>query len=217
MNKRVLFAAGAIALLAGACGAKTSVNTQTQTNTPAPQASPMSLKDLMAGGGAKTCTVTFAENNVSSQGTIHLAGGKMSGDFTATVNGKAQTSHMINDGTTVYTWVDGMASGFKMTVDVMKANKPSSTPQSSNQPKSIDQDAKYQYNCSSWTVDSSVFTPPSSVKFSDFSSMMLQIAPPTSAGAKASGGVSGSASACAACANAGAGKTQCLATLHCAQ
>jgi len=147
--------------------------------------------------------------------TVFFGGGKMRGDFTTTVNGKVEVSHMINDGTTVYTWVDGQAMAMKMAVSAMD-NMQSKAPASGQPQPAVDPNAKHDYNCSSWTLDQATFSLPKGVDFKDFSAMM-------NAGASASGGApvtppSGSANnaaACAACNNAGAGKAQCLAALHC--
>ena len=192
-----------------------STSSGDQTQPAASGNQPMSLKDLMAGGGAKKCTFTFSQNaNTQSQGTVYVAGGKMSGDFSVTVNGKQQMSHMINDGTTVYTWVDGMGSGFKMAASASENQQ--TPPAGQNSTQSVDPNSKYDYNCSNWSVDNNEFTPPSSVTFTDFSAMMKQNTS-SSAGTGASAGASGSASQCAACNNAGSAKAQCLAALHCAQ
>lgn len=195
---------------------KSANQTATSQNMQPTPASEQSLKDLMMLGASQKCTVSFSNNNSQSQGTIYLSGGKMRGDFTAQVQGKAMVSHMINDGTTTYTWVDGMATGFKMQNQAAKA---SATPTGTmdNQHQSVDPNAKYNYNCSAWSADGSMFVQPSGINFSDMSSMMMNGSSTGSAGASAGGSANSNASMCAACANAGTGKAQCLAALHCPQ
>ena len=176
--------------------------------SPAPQAmsNQMSMKELMASGKSQKCTVESSTANSQSQGTIYFGNGKMRGDFTSTASGKTFVSHMINDGTTVYTWTDGMSMAVKMSVSAMDSmtTKPAST----QNPQAVDPDAKYDYKCSGWSVDNSVFALPAGINFTDMSAMMN-----TGASAGASG--SSNAAACASCDKAGEGKAQCLAMLKC--
>jgi hypothetical protein len=218
MQKKLLFVAAAILFLAAGCG-KATVQSSTQANiqtNPSPQAmgEQMSMKDIMMSGKSQKCEVDTSTASVKSQGTIYFSNGKMRGDFTSTVNGKTETSHMINDGAEVYTWVDGMAMAVKMAANAFEDNKPTATSQSH---QAVDPNAKYEYHCSAWAVDSSMFSPPKNMNFTDMSAMMKStgsmnmVMPPASAGVKAGG----SASACLACNNAGSGKAQCLAALGC--
>jgi hypothetical protein len=209
--KKIVFAGAAVLLLAAGCGKSASVQSNANTSTPPPGQT--SLKTLMAAGRPQKCLVTYSMNGNATQGTIYLANGKMRGDFTSQVNGSPQTSHMINDGTTVYTWVEGMVMGMKMSED---ASKSTSTPASSHS-AAVDPDANEQYSCSAWSEDRAEFTAPVSINFSD----MMQtnpalhpvVTPP--AGASASASASMKAQECLACNNAGPNKAQCLAALSC--
>jgi hypothetical protein len=221
--KKAIFIVSAILLLAAGCGKSASVQSGTSAtsqsaNQPA-ATSQTSLKALMMAGVAQKCTVNYSNKNSQSQGTIYLASGKMRGDFTGTNAGKTETSHMINDGTTVYTWVDGMAMAMKMSVSAMQAMQSTSTAQSA-QNQSVDPNANYQYNCSPWSVDSSLFAAPANINFTDESQMLMNMhsgapASGASAGASANSSASIKAQECAACNNAGASKAQCLAAMHC--
>jgi len=206
--------------VAGKKGSDTSVKSgqenagMMQTSNTSSQ--PMSMKELMASGKTQKCDFTSQSASSTSQGTVYIGGGKMRGDFSSTAQGKTMATHMINDGTTVYTWVDGMSMAVKMSAAAKMTNRPTPSNRTS---QSVDQNAKYNYNCSDWTQDNSQFTPPANINFTDMSAMMQQNTTTGTSGSGASAGAGTSASMkaqqCAACDGAGAGKAQCLAMLKC--
>lgn len=143
-------------------------------------ATPSSLKALIAAGTSQTCT--FSDDQSATSGTVHIASGKVRGDFTSTANGQTTQMHMISDGTTAYTWIDGMSSGFKSSMTAATSSRSSQT---------FDSDKQMNYTCSPSGADASLFILPAGVTFKDVSAMM-----PSSAGAKAG---AGAASACSQC------------------
>lgn len=176
-----------------------------------------SFKELMAMGKSQKCTIMYNQNNVVSNGTVYLADGMMRGDFTSTVDGKAMTTHMITNKTEAYTWTEGMAQGYKMSIDT---NEAAQRQAAQNGKAAADLNQKVNYECSPWNKDSSQFTPPSTVNFQDFSQMMEQMQPGGSASGSAGAGAGGSANIkaqqCAACDSLeGAQKNQCKAALAC--
>jgi len=182
-----------------------SASENTMAENQAATNQPTSLKELMMGGPQK-CTVAYGDASNQSQGTVLVAGGKMRGDFTATVQGKAQGSHMLNDGSNVYVWMDGQATGYKMSATATQSTQ---AQQQTNQ-QSIDQNAKYNYNCSSWSPSSSDFGLPAGVSFTDVNAMMGQ----TQASSSASTNMK--TQQCAACNSlSGSQKAQCLSALAC--
>lgn len=215
MNKKILIFAASIILLAAGCGKKPAVQptSQTPAQSNATGSGQSSLKGLMMGGVSQKCDVSSSTANSQSQGTVYVSGGKMHGDFTSTVDGKTMVSHMINDGTTIYTWVDGQAMAIKMSATAAQNTQASGS--SAQGKQAVDANAQYRYNCSAWNANNSLFIPPSNINFTDESSLMV---PPAGAGASAgasTGSANSNAAACSACNNAGAGKAQCLAALHC--
>jgi len=176
MNK-ILLAIGALILviiLGGAAfimsknSSKAPVSTQVmQKEKPASnQKSLKSLKDLIASGQAQKCTFKDKSASVNVEGTTYVANGKMRGDSNSAVGGKNMMMHMIVSDRTSYTWMEGQTTGYKMVFDPAKMAAPTGSQQSVDVNKVID------YNCSNWTVDSSVFTPPANVKFSELGGMM---------------------------------------------
>jgi hypothetical protein len=205
MNKNVGIAlAVLLVLVVGAIvifSSKKPKSPTLQTNQPVPTVvsttttKNSSLRELFAAGLAQKCTYTTSGTQ-SSTGTIYIGSGKMRGDFTVNAPEKQTVSHMIVDGTTSYIWMEGESKGFKMTFDP-KA-QPTGTPANS---QSVNPDQKVDYSCSVWSPDSTLFAVPTSVQFSDFSSMVAPKAP---------------ADKCAACSYlTGDEKTQCLSALNC--
>ena len=180
---------------------------------------PMSLKDLMTAGKTQKCIFSASSDSGSNQGSVYFDNGKMRGDFTATVNGKAVGSHMINDGTYMYTWSDEQKAGAKISIDSMakmQANMPAPTGHAMVK-AGVDQNAKYSYNCSSWSADTAQFSAPADINFIDASAMMGQMNVKIQANGQmsANGSAGVNSAQCSACDQAGAGKAQCLAALHC--
>jgi hypothetical protein len=179
--------------------------TNTSTST-----SPKSLKDLIGAGSSQKCTFSSKVEDSETSGTVYVASGKMRGDFTSVVSGKTNASHMIVDGTTSYTWMDGEKTGYKMTFDVSQETQTTGTPVSDSTSGSPDIDQSYDYDCSGWAADSSVFVPPADVKFMSFDSILPSSQP------SGTGAASGSTSQCSYCDSlSGDSKTQCLSALNC--
>ena len=122
-----------------------------------------SLKSLMSLGANQTCTFTDAATG--SSGTMYIGRGTARGDFQSTVSGRTTMSHMINDGTVVYVWMDGQAQGFKSSLDAIE--KLSGSAQNT-----VNVNAEVDYSCTPATPDAAKFTVPTDVTFSDFSNLM---------------------------------------------
>lgn len=172
--------------------------------------SPKSIKDLMSFSSSQTCTFT-ADNQ--SNGTVYVAKGKVSGNFTSNIEGKTMASHMLIDGKEFYMWTDGQNQGFKGNLDDMTMfnNK-----NQSNSSESINPDEKMNYKCQSWNVDESKFEIPN-LKFTDMKEMMKSI--PTGAMEKSTKGsqdVDMKAMQCKSCHSlTGEAQAQCKQALSC--
>ena len=201
--KKVLIVSAAVLLLAAGCGKKP---VEQPSQTASQKSSGQQTFKELASGKPQRCEVKFNQDNAQSQGTVYVGNGKMRTDSTATVAGKSIVSHMILDGNTIYTWVDGQTTGFKMQVTPTEAEK-----SQASQQKPVNLEQKVDYSCEGWSVDNSLFTPPSNVTFSDFSSLMPKVPAPS-----ANVGASQNAAACAACDQAPeASRAQCKAALGC--
>ena len=214
MNKSVII--GIVLVLVAALGIgayvmnskSTSPSTGTMGSTqPTPQnamINKLSLKDLIQAGSNQQCT--FSDTEAKTSGTVYLGGGKMRGDFQSEADGKPFTSHMINDGTAVYIWMDNQPGGFKASMDAVEQASAGINMQT------IDINKPSDYACEPWSVDGSKFTVPTTIQFSDMSSMMKMISPVTTGGAM----MDPNSGACAACNNLpGDSKAECLTALSC--
>ncbi len=147
----------------------------------------MSMKELIAMGRSQKCD--FSEPQSNTAGTIYIADGKVRGDFTSQNQGASMSGHMIVDGTTVYTWMDGMNQGFKTSFNPTGAQGEGDTQQG------LSPDKKTDYKCETWSKDESKFAMPAGITFSDMSAMM-QGKMPSSANPN---GVPDKAAQCKAC------------------
>src|SRR3989344_6582040 len=126
-----------------------------------------SIKSLLAGGKNVMCSVRYPTGDQSTEGKIYVSGKNMRGDFNMTISGKAMESHMISDGTYMYSWSSETGQGVKMKIDQTEVK---ASPTS----ESVDIDKEVDMDCSSWGVDNSKFTIPADIQFTDMSEIMKQ-------------------------------------------
>ncbi len=138
-----------------------------QAASPAPSTSSPTVTgtigSLRAMTGDFTCSVTVTRATEQSKGMVFMSGGKIAGNFTATMQGKSVHASLINDGTNIYLWSDASPRGLKL---------PSSAANTSPMLKDYEDSTPVAYTCSPWMVDASKFVPPSSITF-----MVLSTAP----------------------------------------
>lgn len=205
----LLVAGGAMLLNRSETQAPVSQTVKPKSNMPSSAMN--SLKDLLALNKSQMCTYEYSDPEGGSvKGVVYISGGKTRGDFTTTANGKPTSGSMINDSKYVYTWSPDTKQGFKMeiTEEMMKIGE--STGSASSQKQSIDSNAKYDYKCSNWSADNSKFTPPTDIKFTDYSSTIKQMTAPIGTTGKTT------SPQCGACAYlTGDEKTACLAQYKC--
>ena len=216
MQKKMVFAAVAIALVAAGCGKKApapsnttaSVSNQQSNSQPTNQVNGQqtTLNNLLAMGKPQKCTVTYTVNNTQNQGTVYIDGSNVRMDTTYELNGAQKNFSVISDGKYTYLWTNDSTTGLKVPVQ-----KNSTSTQASGESKlrqDLDPNHPYQYDCSGWTVDTSEFMPPSTISFKE---MTTEATGPV----ESQGTSVNKAKACAACDYAGAKKAQCLASLGC--
>lgn len=191
----------------------------TKINPDGSRPQPMSIKELMTTGKTQKCEVQFANDKVSTKGTVYIGGGKMRTDVSITgTDGKMINSHMLNDGHYIYTWMDGQVAAMKISLETMTKMQNQQVPSGQTAPqKPVDEDAKYNYNCSGWNAEDIILTPPSNLKFTDQSEMMMNVQKGKMSGDTNQNNSANSLKAqqCAACEQAGDNRAQCLAALNC--
>jgi hypothetical protein len=211
MNKKFLplIAVGALLLLGLGGFAYLNMNKGASLTTSVKEqvaSSKNSIKGLLSSVTPQKCTFKDKE---TSEGTVYVSGGKMRGDFSSTIEGKSTVSHIIVDGSTMYTWTDDQNTGFKVAFD------PEDVEEAKDDLENVDLNKEVDYNCSPWIVQGDLLTPPSDVKFADFSSFTMPSSAPNAS--PTTGGQSGSyGTNCSACNYlTGDDKTECLKALKC--
>lgn len=216
MNRNVQILIGILVLIILTAGAflmfknssKTPVatqNSQTTAEEQKPASIQKSIKDLLTSGQAQKCTYKDKMAEVDVEGTVYVAGGKMRNDFTSKTGGQTVTGHMVISDNKNYTWMDGQSMGYMMAFDPNKT--PEAVPSGT---QSVDVNKFIDYNCSGWTSDNSVFTPPSNIRFQNLEEVKT---PTGSTNVKTT---TAPQSQCAACDYlTGDDKTQCRTALKC--
>lgn len=181
-----------------------SVSNSTEASDDAPQ----SLKDLMATNRPMKCE--FSNNN--DVGIVYVANGKVRGDFTTSANGQTMQAHMITDSETSYTWIEGMKTGYKISISAAGQEATTNTNVAQEQ---FNTDQKLDYRCDGWSADASIFILPSDVEFNDLSAMM-----PTTGSVNVNTNAQGSAGAgapnCSICDSIPSeSRSECLTALGC--
>ena len=167
-----------------------------------------SLASLLKSGKTQQCTFSYSDSNGNTRGTAYIASDKMRTDLTIISNGKQSNVYVIRNGDDNYIWgsefPDNAGLKMKLSIEEYENNTDSR--------KYFDPTKKVDYDCSGWTLDSSVFTPPSNVKFSDLSQMIQSMMGTT----KTPTGAVQPTSQCSVCNSlTGDAKTACLQQLGC--
>lgn len=121
-----------------------------------------SIKDFLSAGQNKECTYSDAE----AKGTMYFASGERLRMDYQSVGTEASSGSMIVTNQKQYVWSADRKEGITFAFD---KNQQPNDQQSGN---SVDIQKDYSFTCKSWDVDESKFTPPSDVKFQDFSALM---------------------------------------------
>ncbi len=154
-------------------GTDTPATTMVENKNEQPTTQEMTIKgtleSLLARGAVMKCTYSMdIENNVTS-GTTYVSGKKMRGDFTVNINNTMMQSHMISDGTTLYTWTDQMPQGMKMMMPTTNDQNPTDKQPEQQPDTTINLQQEYDYSCSPWIEDASIFAVPTDIEFVDLS------------------------------------------------
>lgn len=136
----------------------------------------MSLKELMNLGQSQMCTFSSTTEEGTVNGTSYIANGKVRTDFSGTDQTDiAYSGGMIMDSEYMYTWTNEKNEGVKMPIATFETDTSTGESQDtaeSYQQAPINPNEQTEYSCSAWNVDSSVFTPPSTVTFLDMTEQM---------------------------------------------
>lgn len=231
MNRNVVVTIGVLIIIAAAVGGyvflnrsamnPSAVQTENEAMTPVETTNRTSLKSFMSMGGTQKCE--FNDSDTGSAGTVYLNSGEMRGDFTSKIAEKQTSTHMINDGSSMYIWMDDQTTGFKTTLASVEEMSQREGTTGVSQTVDINKQSlamltkQVDYKCESWTVDPTKFAVPVEVKFQDMAEMLKNLPNMMQSGSpSASVKIPSSAEACVACNNLeGDAQTQCKRVLKC--
>ena len=149
------------------------INSKREVN--APKDDELSLTgtvlDIYQTGKTLKCTYSADDDGVTSSGTTYISGTKVRSDFEVEMEeGVSSKGHMIFVDSTAYTWTEGMNPGYKMTLSLEDLEGDKGNIQSN---KDLEVYAKaYDFKCTPWIVDTSVFEVPTDISFTDFTEML---------------------------------------------
>ncbi|MBS3903177.1 MAG: hypothetical protein KGZ30_02240, partial [Anaplasmataceae bacterium] len=83
-----------------------------------------SIEDLLAEGESYRCNFVYESDLADSTGVVYVSGGKLKGDFETEVSalGRKVVTHLIRDGASVYTWIDGTDIGVKAPATISRTD-----------------------------------------------------------------------------------------------
>lgn len=183
MNKKVLIGLVVVVLvIAGGWFAysqsKDKDDTQTKSSTDTAEntddsifgSSTNTLRGLL---GYKNAVCTYSDQDVN--GVIYVANkDRMRYNFTS-VNPDHPSGGMIMTDDVQYIWDDATKEGFMIRGGSDDEDVDSEGSSALNEDDdSIDLDQEYEFDCKKWSVDQSIFTPPSDVTFADMDELIRQ-------------------------------------------
>lgn len=133
------------------------------------------IKSLLEVNKDLQCTSTFTDEKFKVDGTTYISKGKIRTDSQSQMNGQPFTSHMIIDGSWMYLWNDQANIGTKMNVDIIKNDEQFQKSAQTMAENISDLNKQVDYKCSSWTSDSSKFTVPQNIQFTDSTKILEQV------------------------------------------
>ncbi|HEX5798221.1 MAG TPA: hypothetical protein VFX79_02595 [Candidatus Saccharimonadales bacterium] len=175
--KAIIIAVVALAVVGGGAYYVTSKEDNKQQSAgseSSAQGEPNSIKGLLAQNKNVTCTFNSTDDSGNqTSGTVYIASERMRGDFTFKASGEAeQQSNVLRDSEYQYFWQEGADTGFKS--KITEAEDVEGQDSENTQEQSVDQDAEYDFDCSDWSVDESMFDAPDGVEFIDYSAQIEQ-------------------------------------------
>ena len=117
-----------------------------------------SINYLIALKTPNVCTIKAVSPNRT--GTVYVAGGQMRGDLKSVMNGTTVDVSMISDGTNLFVWKPGAATGIRLSSALTASGSTIATN------GGLDPSADISYSCAPWSAQTSQFNPPTSVVFS---------------------------------------------------
>lgn len=168
------------------------------------------LTSILKSGQTQKCNFSSdEENGNSTSGIVYMTRNQMRTDVTSNINNNSSSIYVIRDGDENYIWGSEFPNntGMKMTLSIEEYES------SEESKKYFDPSKKAEYSCSGWTIDPSVFTPPTNIKFQDIGALLQGMMKGAS---KAPTSATGGTSECTICNSlTGDAKTACMKQFSC--
>jgi hypothetical protein len=134
------------------------------SSEPAPEAAVASneesaegkFADLLARVGSWKCDAKATHEEGASEGTVFMDGGKVRGDFVATLSGQTVNTSFVSMDGYIYTWSDMLPQGMKVKMDAAAGTAGG---------QGIDPSTPVEYTCEVWIADQEKFALPSEIEF----------------------------------------------------
>lgn len=163
------------ALLLSGCLKKPTVpgTSSDSTDSSSDQTISGKFTDLLNLGKNLKCTWKLSEEGVVMEGVVYVSGKKALSSMTADLpDGQKMENYSLSDGETVYSW-SNTQQGTKFKISDFDQYQPDPSQEQQQQMETFQKD--YNYKCSPWIVDSSKFTLPSDIQFTDMGQQMQQM------------------------------------------
>lgn len=119
-----------------------------------------SITSLLALKQSLSCDIETINPIVKRSGTLYVDSGRVRGDFITYIDGNKVSTSMIDDGTSLYAWTSGSATGLKLPAALSASGSAIASH------GGIDLAATFNYSCNPWAANASLFIPPASITFS---------------------------------------------------
>lgn len=132
------------------------------------------LKNLLSNEKNLTCTFSKEDEFGKMDGTVFVANNKFYGEFTlTTLENEEFKTNIIHDTEYNYTWGSSPAGDIAIKFKNSDEEKLNTTDDDEN--NFFNPNEEIDYKCDAWSVDDSVFTPPSEIEFMNLSSQFMDI------------------------------------------
>ncbi len=124
-----------------------------------------SLGGIFATKGNYECDYDSVTNSTRTSNTVYLSDGRMRGEFRTIEAGASKSTIVVYDGTYVYTWTEGQATG-KISQPKTLADLPGIIPTDVSSGRILGSGLNsVSWNCHAWSLDQSKIVRPPYVTF----------------------------------------------------
>jgi hypothetical protein len=149
-----------------AAGSKTTTTTKTASSAPKPvEGMKVSLGGIFAEQGNYECDYEAVTPSQRTSSVVYVSNGKLRGEFRTSQTGKTNASIVVYDGTNLYAWTEGMATG-QISQPKTLADLPGIIPDDVSSGRILGSGLNtVGWNCHAWSYDASLLQRPSYVTF----------------------------------------------------